>query len=314
MLGAGGVGGSFGAALGRAGENVVLFARGEHLAAIQRNGLTLRTGGVGGGDSDGGDSDADSFTVPVEATDDPMQLGRPDLAIIAVKSYSVAGIAPVAARLAEGGAAVLPLLNGVDAADALARHGVPARSILGGLAMVSASIVAPGVVTRAPWQERIVIGDLESSATGRADEIAAAFRAAGIDATVSGEIVIDLWRKYNMLCAMAAACGLARGTVGAIRDTSLGRVLIQRAVDEIAAVARARGVAIADDQESATMQRIDSLPAAMKPSFVLDVERGGPTELDVLSGAVSRMGRAVNVATPIHDTAAAALASPGTRH
>ncbi|MEO7218565.1 MAG: ketopantoate reductase C-terminal domain-containing protein [Gemmatimonadaceae bacterium] len=111
-----------------------------------------------------------------------------------------------------------------------------------------------------------------------------------------------------MLCAMAAACGMARSNVAGIRDTSLGHLLIERAVAEIAAVGRAKGVAIPASQEVDIMRGIDALPGTMKPSFLLDIERGGPTELDVLSGAISRFGRATGITTPIHDTAAAVLA------
>lgn len=296
VLGAGGVGGYFGAVLARAGHDVVLFARGEHLDAIKRGGLTVRTG-------------AESFTVPVPATSDPAELGRAELAIIAVKSYSVTQIAPVAASLATAGATILPLLNGVDAAGMLERHGVPPAQVVGGLTMVSAAKVAPGVIQRAPWHERIVLGELDGSMSQRVERATDALREAGIDVVGTPDIQVELWRKFNMLCAMAAACGLARSNVAAIRDTPLGHTLVERAVAEIAAVGRARGVAIPADQETTTLQRIDSLPGSMKPSFLLDVERGGPTELDVLSGAVSRMGREAGVLTPVHDTAAAALAA-----
>ena len=133
-------------------------------------------------------------------------------------------------------------------------------------------------------------------------------KSAEIDAIASTNITVDLWRKFNMLCAMAAACGMARSNVSGIRDTELGHLLLERAVAEIAAVGRAKGVPLPDSQEAGIMRRIDTLPGTMKPSFLLDVERGGPTELDALSGAVSRFGRDVGVPTSVHDTAAAVLA------
>ena len=99
----------------------------------------------------------------------------------------------------------------------------------------------------------------------------------------------------------------ARSDLGTVRDTELGRLLIDRAVREIAAVARAMRVPIPPTQEQDALARIAALPATLKPSFVLDVERGGPTELDVLSGAVSRLGRQNGVPTPVHDTATAVI-------
>lgn len=294
VLGAGGVGGYFGALLARAGHDVVLFARGANLAAIRANGIVIR-------------DEKGEFSVPIGATDSPAGLGQPELVIVAVKSYSLSAIAPVARALAVEGATILPLLNGVEAADDLEHAGVPRSQIVGGLTNVSAHKEAPGVILRALWKQRVVLGELDGSSSGRAERIAEALRDGGIDASTSNRIVVDLWRKFNQLCSMAAACGMARSSVGVIRSTPLGHQLIERAVFEIAAVGRARGVAIPAEQEADVIAAIDALPGTMKPSFVLDLERGNQTELDVLSGAVSRFGRECGIPTPIHDTATAVL-------
>ena len=295
ILGAGGVGGYYGALLARAGHDVVLYARGDHLAAIRGRGITIR-------DTNG------EFSVSLSASDDARDLAGADFVIVAVKSYSLGEIAPVARDLALAGATIVPLLNGVEAADDLQSAGVPRAQILGGQTNVSAFKAAPGVIERALWKARVVVGELDGKESARAKRLAEAFRSADVEATATTEIIVALWRKFNMLCAMAAACGMARSNVAGIRDTSLGHLLIERAVAEIAAVGRAKGVAIPASQEVETMRSIDALPGTMKPSFLLDVERGGPTELGVLSGAVSRFGRATGIATPIHDTAAAVLA------
>jgi 2-dehydropantoate 2-reductase len=184
---------------------------------------------------------------------------------------------------------------------------VPPSQVLGGLTMVSAAKVAPGVISHAVWRDRIVFGELNGLPSERVRRITEAFTSAGIETVASTTIVLDLWRKFNMLCAMAAACGLARSSVGWIRDHPLGRLLVERAIGEITAVGRAKGVALAEDQEAQALRGIESVPGTMKPSFLLDLESGGPTELDVLSGAVSRFGRDTGIPTPIHDTAAAAL-------
>ena len=295
IIGAGGVGGYFGALLARSGLDVVLFARGEHLAAIRENGIAVR-------DVNG------TFSVEIDATDDVGGLAGADFAIVAVKSYSLAEVAPVARTLALAGATIVPLLNGVEAASDLEKAGVPVAQLLGGQTNVSAFKAGPGLIERALWKERIVVGELDGVVSTRVGNLVDALRGAGIEAIASDHIVLDLWRKFNMLCAMAAACGMARSDVGGIRDTVLGNLLIRRAVEEIAAVGRAKGVPIPESQEAETMTSIEALPPKMKPSFLLDLERGGPNELDVLSGAVSRFGRETGVPTPIHDTAAAVLA------
>jgi 2-dehydropantoate 2-reductase len=296
IVGAGGVGGYFGATLARAGHEVVLLARGEHRDVIRSRGLEVREPeGV--------------WTARVGATDDPAELSPADLTLVAVKSYSLAEVASAVRRLAEGGSDVLPLLNGVEAFESLAALGVPADRMLAGLTVISVEKTAPGVVTRKSPFRSVVVGERGGGSSERAERAAALFREAGADARVSEDIAVDLWRKFLFLTTLAAACGLARAPIGPVRDAPQGGLLLQRAAREIAAVARARGVALPDGEEEQVLERMAALPAGMKPSFLLDLERGGPNELDVLSGAVSRYGRESGVPTPIHDTAVAAFSA-----
>ena len=294
IIGAGGVGGYYSAKLAQAGHDVVLLARGDHLAAIRRNGIVIK------------DHD-NTFAVPINATDRADDLRGAEWAMLAVKSYSVAGLKDVLVMLAKSGTAIVPALNGVTAADDLQALGVPRSQILGGTTIMNAHKIAPGVVERLSNRERFAVGELDGTISKRTQAIADAMRSAGDEAVATREIVLELWLKFNMLCACAAACGMARSDLGAIRDTELGRLLIDRAVREIAAVARAMHVPVPPTQEEDALARIAALPSTLKPSFVLDVERGGPTELDVLSGAVSRFGKQFGVPTPVHDTAAAVL-------
>ncbi|MGD1148601.1 MAG: ketopantoate reductase family protein [Thermoanaerobaculaceae bacterium] len=294
VLGAGGVGAYYGGLLARAGNTVVFLARGPNLDALRERGLEVRT-------------PEETFTAAVEATGDTREIGSADLAVVAVKSYSLAEITPSVRRVAEAGAVVVPLLNGVEAADRLIEGGVPSGTVLGGLTQISAVRIAPGVVERRSAFQRVVVGEIAGGGSDRAERIAAAFRAAGADAEVSLDISADLWRKFAFIASMAAACGLARSAVGPILASSLGHLLVERAVREVFAVARARKIALSDDEESKVLSFIDSLPGGLKPSFLLDLESGGPTELEDLCGAVSRLGRHAGVETPVHDTATAAL-------
>jgi len=300
ILGAGGVGGYYGGALARAGHEVSMLARGAHLDALRAGGLEVRT-------------PEGTYTVGVEAAGDPEAMGAVELAVVAVKTYSLPEIVPAARLLAERGAAVLPLLNGVDAADRLVEGGVPGAQVLGGLAEISAARVGPGVVERRSPFQRIVVGEREggisegAEGAGRAERIAAVFRESGVEARVSADITLDLWRKLAFISSMAAACGLARSPIGPVRRAPLGRLLIERAVREVGEVARARGVALTGDDEAKILAFADGLPDPMKPSLLLDLESGGPTEIGDLSGAVSRLGRLAGVDTPVHDVATAAL-------
>lgn len=282
--------------MARAGHDVRVLARGEHLEAIRSRGLEIREPG-------------ESWTVRVFASDDARELLPADLAIVAVKSYSLPEVAPAVRLLAEGGAIALSLLNGVSAFESLSERGVPAESMLAGLAVISAERTAPGVITRKSDFRRVVVGERSGGTSERAERVAAVFRDAGAEARVSDDIAVDLWRKFLFLTTLAAACGLARAPIGAVRDAPLGSELLERAGREIAAVARARGVALPAGEEDKVLQTMAALAADIKPSFLLDLERGGPNELDILSGAVSRYGRECGVPTPVHDTAVAALSA-----
>jgi 2-dehydropantoate 2-reductase len=153
------------------------------------------------------------------------------------------------------------------------------------------------------------MGELSGGVSQRAERIASAFREAGVDASASEDIALALWQKFVFIASVSAVCGLARSPIGPLRDSALGRRLIERAVREVATVGRVRGVALPADEESRTLALIASLPPAATPSFLRDVQAGGPTELDILSGAVSRLAESTGIETPVHDTAAAALAA-----
>jgi len=295
IVGAGGIGAYFGGELARAGHQVTLFARGAHLDAVRTHGLTVRN-------PDG------EFVARVGATNDPNELPDADVVIVAVKSYSLPDVTPVVRLVADRGADVVPLLNGVTAADELIAGGVPPARVRGGLARVSVVRTEPGVVERRSGFRSIVVGELGGGLSERATRIADALRTAGVDARASATMGVELWQKYVFITAMAAVCGLARTSIGPVRDAPGGRRLIQRAVTEVVDVARARGIPLPDDEAPRTTAYIiDTLPAAMTPSFLLDLESGGPTELETLSGAVSRLAAERGVDTPVHDTATVAL-------
>jgi 2-dehydropantoate 2-reductase len=295
ILGAGGVGGYDGAVLARAGNEVQLLARGKHLEAIRTGGLRFT------------EADGSSWVARVSATDDPVALRGVELVVVAVKAYDLDSIAPIAADLARHGATVLPLLNGVEAADRLEQLGVPRQTLLGGLTKISAERPSPGQIVRRSPFNTAVVGELDGGLSARATEIARTFTAAGIETRASAEIRLELWRKLVFITTMGTCCGLSRTSIGPVRDAPLGRVLLERATAESVAVGRALGIAFGSDEVARVLEQVRSMAPGMKPSFLLDLERGGPTELDVLSGAVGRFGRQAGVPTPVHDSAVAAF-------
>jgi 2-dehydropantoate 2-reductase len=298
VLGAGAVGAYYGGQLARAGHQVTCFARGANFAALRDRGLEVRT-------------PEGTYQARVAATDRADALPPADFALLAVKSYSLADIAPVVQHCAVQGTAIVPLLNGVETAERLERLGVPAAALIGGLTTISSVRVAPGVVERRSPFQIVVVGELDGRQSERASRIAAALREAGVDARLSERIQVDLWQKFVFIAALAAACGLARSPVGPLRADPLGRRLLQRAIEEVVAVARAHGVVLPDGEVARVAGLVEGLPAELKPSFLVDLEAGRPTELDILSGAVSRFGEQAGIATPVHDVATLVLGRSG---
>jgi 2-dehydropantoate 2-reductase len=202
----------------------------------------------------------------------------------------------------------VPLLNGVETAERLAQVGVPPSAVVGGLTTISVVRVGPAIVERRSPFQIVVVGEFDGRVTERVARIAAAFRDAGADARVSDRIRVELWQKFVFIAALAAACGLTRSPIGPLRADPLGRRLLERAISEVVAVARARDIALPHDEAERVSRLIAGLPPTMKPSFLVDLEAGGLTELEILSGAVARFAEQARIATPIHDAVAVALA------
>ena len=287
IYGAGGVGGYYGGVLARAGHDVSLLARGAHLEAIRSSGLGVR--------SPGGD-----FVVrPAAATDDPAEIGPVDAVIVAVKSMHLAAVCGGIAPLLGADTLVVPMLNGVDAHEAL----LPAvgRSRMGkGLTRIISEVVAPGQIRHVGVEPYVALAEWDGSRTRRVDSLVAAFRDAGVDAEVPPDIDAAIWLKFLFVCSVGGVCGACRMPLGPVRTLPESRALLRRAMEEIASVAAAHGVSLQDDAVAFAMNTVDTFPAEGTSSLQRDIAAGVPSELDAWTGAAVRLGATVGVATPVH--------------
>jgi len=288
VIGGGGVGSYIAGLLAHHGQDMRLFTRGAHLDAIRTSGLVVRTPNQ-------------SYTVALAATDDAQTLVRSDYAILTVKGYDLGDIAPVTRLLTSNGTTIVPLLNGVDIADRLAELGIARERILDGLITISAVRTAAGIVERRSGFQQITIGEADGELSARAVRLGTALDEAGLPTKVSREIRLDLWRKFAFLTSLAAACALRRAPIGGVLSDPSGRHLLVDALAEVTAVGRAAGVAWTTDDEARILTTLESLPAAMKPSLLVDLENGRSTEVDTLSGTIVRLGREHGIDTPVHE-------------
>ncbi len=288
VFGSGGAGGYFGARLARAGEEVVFIARGDHLRAIRSNGLRV-------------DSDEGDFVVrPAEATDDPARAGAVDVVIVGVKSWQVPGAARAMQPLIGQRTFVVPLQNGVEAADQLAA--VLGRDrVLGGLARVFSFVVEPGRIRRLRGPAEIAFGELDNHPSGRAKQFREVLSRAGLGATIPADINVALWEKFLFIVPLGGLGALARAPVGILRAVPETRLLVEQGMREIVDVARGRKIPLAPAAVARTMAFVDGLSGDATMSMQRDIAAGRPSELEAWNGAVVRLGRQVGVPTPLHD-------------
>lgn len=290
IAGAGGVGGLIGGLLARAGTEVVVVARGAHAEAIRVRGLTV-------------DSPLGRFTAHVAGvSDDPATLGEADAVLVAVKAWQVAELAPLLPPLVARGGVAVPLENGVEAAARLEAELGPDR-VAGGIVTVLSWIQAPGAIRHVGGPPRVTIGERGARAGTRSERLealAAVLRAARVEVTVAEDIERATWEKFLFIEPWGAVASAARAPAGVVRGVAETRDVLARAMEEVASLARARGVSLGADAVQSALARIDAVPFEATASMQRDLGAGRPSELDDQTGAVVRLAREAGVPVPVH--------------
>ena len=294
VFGVGAVGGYFGGRLAQTGEEVVFIARGETLGALRTSGLRV-------------DSVAGDFVVkPAKASGDPQAVGPVDIVLVAVKAWQVADVAPTLRPLIGAETAVVPLENGVEAADQLATV-LGREHVAPGVCHIVSSIVAPGHIRHAGLEPRIAFGEHDDRSSPRLERLRDAFARAGVTVWIPKSIGVALWEKFLFIASLSGLGALTRVPAGVLRRVPETRRLVERAMGEIVALARARGIAMPDDAAARTLAFIDALPEQATSSMQRDVMAGRPSELEAQNGAVVRLGREAGVETPVNEFVYSAL-------
>jgi 2-dehydropantoate 2-reductase len=287
VVGAGGVGGGFGVALAKAGADVTFIARGTHLAAMKSAGLKIQS------------PRGNTHLVPTQATDDPADIGKVDVVLFCVKLWDVESAGMRIKPLIGPETAVIPLQNGIDAADRLLPI-LGERAVMGGVAQISASIISPGVIQQVGSFMRMIFGELDGSRSRRAEDFLALCLKAGFDATLSEQILTDLWMKFILLASNSGIMALSRQPIGKLRDDPDMRPIFIAAYREVIAIGKAEGIELPADALDKVIASTAGQPPAMKASMALDLDRGNRMELPWLAGKVADLGRQLGVPTPTH--------------
>lgn len=297
IMGTGGVGGYYGGLLSQKGQEVIFIARGAHLQAMRAKGLQVKS--VHG----------DFLVSPARATDDPAAVGPVDLILFTTKTYHTDVAAQAIKPLVGQDTVVVPLQNGIDAAERLGAY-VGREHLVGGVTWLSAAIEAPGVIGQYSQFRRVVLGEFDGKMTARLKRIYETLQATGITVELSHDILKVLWTKFVFISSASALGSLTRATIGEYRQVPETREVLTEALAEVAALAQARGVELEGDVVAKTLEFIDNAAPDMKTSMQRDVEAGRPSELESMIGVVPRLGRQTGVSTPVLRLAYAVL-KPG---
>jgi 2-dehydropantoate 2-reductase len=243
---------------------------------------------------------------PVQATDDPAAIGPVDLVLFCVKLWDVETTGERIRPLIGSETVVVPLQNGVDASERL-QPILGAEHVLGGVAMVTGSIVAPGVVRQSGKHHRMIFGELDGRITPRGEAIRDVSQHAGIDSVLSDDIRRARWEKFITLVAVSGLCALTRRPIGDLSDDPDIAPLIEEAMQEVVDVGRACGVQFPPDVLDPWRAFIRGAPPNLTPSMAVDLRAGNRLELQWLAGRVVQLGAEHGVPTPVNRVVYAAL-------
>ena len=292
-MGAGGVGGYFGARLQQAGHDVTFFARGRHLEAIRTNGLKV-------------ESPHGNACLKVRVLEDPREANVVDVVLFAVKLWDTETAAERLRPVVGPETAIIPFQNGVESTARL-RKVFPEKAVLGGSAYIATRVKSPGVIEHTGEMSRLQFGPVLPSQKDKAVAFLAACREAKINAEIPDDIVRANWEKFVFLVAVSSATAVARAPLGVVRSDPDLRWLFEQAMRETWRLGRARGVALADDFVEARVKFADGLHADMKASLAHDLENRGRLEAPWLCGAVARMSEEAGLDAPVNRAVYAAL-------
>jgi len=287
VMGAGGIGGCYGGLLAQAGNDVTLIARGAHLAAIKEKGLQLI-------------QPESDFTVAVAATDDPTQVGPVELVIFSVKAHQNSIAVPLIEPLIGEGTTILTIQNGVESADELGQD-YGAERVLPGSAYLLSNITSPGVIKQLSLVPRVAFGESNGDRSQRAVAIRDSFCEANIEAELSDDISKALWSKLLYNSPANGMASAARLSPRDLIEYPNGAAMFRSAIQEVANVGTAYGIPFGRDDVQRAMDLITARPMGARGSMQADLEAGRPLELEAIVGSVGRIGRKVNVPTPVFD-------------
>jgi 2-dehydropantoate 2-reductase len=289
IFGAGGIGGYFGARLAQAGDDVALIARGPHLTAIQAHGLFVES------------PTGDFHMTPSIATDRPEDVGVVDVVLLGVKAWDVRAAAAAIRPMVGATTGVLTLQNGVEAPAEVAEV-LGQDHVMVGVTPVRSLVAAPGRLRHVGGVDpNLTLGEMDNRSSARVEHIRTVLAKVNVTVNIPENIQAWLWGKFVGVTAVGGVGAVVRVPTGVWRQIPQVRDMVERAAQEVVAVAWARGIHPPEGILDQVKGGIDAFPPAHMTSMHTEIIGGRPSELEYWNGAVVRLGRAVGVPTPLHE-------------
>lgn len=278
VMGAGAIGCYFGGLLAKAGHDVVLIGRAQHVDVVRSNGLLF-------------ESKAFHGHIPLQATTEPSGVTGAELILFSVKSADTESAGAEILPHLKPGATILCLQNGVDNAERL-RAVVP-QTVIASAVYVATEMAGPGHVRHNGR------GELALENSPATPAIADVLRAAGVPITISDHVRDVLWTKLITNCVVNPLSALADLSYQPLMQVEGMQVVVKGVIAECRAVARALGVSVPANIEEMVLSIPKTMPH-QKSSTAQDLKRGKPTEIDYLNGYVVRQGARLGIPTPMN--------------
>ena len=293
VLGAGAIGGYYGARLIEGGADVTFLVRAKRAARLADRGLVVR-------------SELGAFDRKVTTTEKVAPDIRHDVVLLTCKTYDLDSATDAIAPAVDGGASIVPLVNGLAVYDALDTRFGQAH-VLGGVAYIATMLEKGGDVVQLGTVDRFIVGARAKSQEAIAQELHAVMAASKGVRQLSSRIQQDLWEKWVLVCTAAAINCLLRGTVADIMAADAGRGVMRRAADECIAVAAASGFPISDESAGQLNARLFDPSLEWAASMMRDIGQGVPRLEVELVKDMARRGAKLGVDTPMMSASTAHL-------
>lgn len=295
IAGIGGVGGYFGGrivdSIADKPENqrqkVYFLARGAHLQAIKRDGLLLKPG-----------QGPELRCRPELATDTLDRIPSPDLVLVSVKSYDLIGLIEGLSGIITGDTMIIPLLNGIDIYERI-REILPAAIILPAGVYVSGNITEPGVVVQRGMAGTLFCGPDPQHGDYDYQRLAGFFQGLDINFQWYENPFYPLWEKYIFIASFGLVTAYSGESFGGVLADAGLKKLVQQVMQEIIALAQARGIRLKEDVADSVITKARAFPYETKSSYQRDIEAGRRNEGDIFAGTILRFGRDSGVPTPV---------------